>query len=375
MKTYVLICVFIACLVMGCSNEGVGGKDSESLTLTANYTVLLSKDGILQTTYLNADSEGMSINPATSDLELVDLPELTYRNGSKIGFLNSRIDCSAHISIHDFGDNTTANVSAFTEALNCDLSVKSMAFSDYKVFVAYTAPSSKKNDSYFIRILDVSTHPTTFKDIELQKEPRQLLESGNKIYLLVKDTYITDKYSLMVMDSDNGAVTHEINLGTDVLKIAKDNINNILVSYPNLHSLVDGNSMVVATTTNYVLGKEPMFGYSKSEFFGEHSLYYPMEAGSKSAYSHVAAVYDFKENISVLYIYENFLSQEERNLKYEIEDTTVVAYDSKNNLILIGYKKKGNNSKGGLMRIKPMPDPKFLDNVDLDGVPMELFPD
>jgi hypothetical protein len=52
----------------------------------------------------------------------------------------------------------------------------------------------------------------------------------------------------------------------------------------------------------------------------------------------------------------------------------MVSFDAKNNLILIGYKKKGDNAKGGLMRIKPIPDPKFLDNVNLEGIPMALFP-
>ena len=150
-------------------------------------------------------------------------------------------------------------------------------------------------------------------------------------------------------------------------------MGNILVSYPNLHSLIDGNTMILGITTNYLLGKEPKFGYAKSEYFGDRTMYYPMESGSKSSYLHIAAVYDFKENMSVLYIYENFLSLEERNLKYEIEDTTMVSYDAKNNLILIGYRKKGGSGKGGLMRIKPIPDPKFLDNVDLDGIPIELF--
>ncbi|MEQ8420640.1 MAG: hypothetical protein RIB64_11580, partial [Arenibacter algicola] len=106
---------------------------------------------------------------------------------------------------------------------------------------------------------------------------------------------------------------------------------------------------------------------------GDRTMYYPMESGSKSSYPHIAAVYDFKENMSVLYIYENFLSLEERNLKYEIEDTTMVSYDANNNLILIGYRKIGGSGKGGLMRIKPIRDPKFLDNDDLDGMPIELF--
>jgi hypothetical protein len=365
--------MFFAGLAMGCSEEGVVDKETESLNLSADYTVLLNKDGVLQSAYLNADSDGISVNTDSDDFEALPLPELSFRKGSKIGFYNSLEDCSANIKIQDFDDNSVVKSSVFTEDLNCDYIIKSMAYSENNAFVAYVIPSSTKKDSYFIRIVNLSMSPSTFTDVELDKEPRQLLVSNNKVFVLSLDTDITDKFALIVINSDSGAVIHEANLGVDVLKISMDGMGNILVSYPNLHSVIDGGTMILSITTNYLLGKEPKFGYSKSEFFGEQTLYYPMESGSRSSYPHIAAVYDFKENISILYIYENFLSLEERNLKYEIEDTTMVSYDSKNNLILIGYKKKGNGGKGGLMRIKPVPDPKFLDNVDLDGIPMELF--
>jgi len=358
---------------MGCSEEGVGDKDIESLNLTADYTVLLKKDGVLQSAYLNADTDGITVNTDKSNFELVPLPELSYRNGSAMGFYNSQVDCSSTLKIHDFGDNSVVNTIVFSEDINCDFLVRSMAYSEAKAFVAFVAPSNTKKDNYILRILDLSINQSPYTDVKLAKEPKQILVSGNKVFVLAWDTDITDKYAMIVIDIDSGAITHESNLGTDVLKISKDGLGNILVSYPHLHSLFDGKTMILGITTNYLLGKEPGFGYAKSEFFGEQTLYYPMESGSKSSYPHIAAVYDFKENVSILYIYENFLTLEERNLKYEIEDTTMVSYDSKNNLILIGYKKKGESDKGGLLRIKPIPDPKFLDNVDLDGIPMELF--
>ncbi|MCM4152164.1 hypothetical protein DHD05_11240 [Arenibacter sp. N53] len=366
--------MFIACLALGCTEEGVGDKEIQSLNLTADYTVLLKKDGVLQSAYLNANADGMTVNSNKNDFEVAPLPELSYRNGSAIGFYNSQVDCSATLKIHDLSDNTVINTTVFSEDKNCDYLVKSMAYSEDKAFVAFVAPSNIKKDSYYLRILDLSINQSPYMDVELAKEPKQTLVSDNRVFVLSLDTDITDKYALIVINIDSGAITHEANLGTDVLKISKDGMGNILVSYPNLHSLFDGKTMILGITTNYLLGKEPRFGYAESEFFGEQALYYPMESGSKSSYPHIAAVYDFKENISILYIYENFLTLEERNLKYEIEDTTMVSYDSKNNLILIGYKKKGENGKGGLMRIKPIPDPKFLDNVDLDGIPMELFP-
>jgi len=33
----------------------------------------------------------------------------------------------------------------------------------------------------------------------------------------------------------------------------------------------------------------------------------------------------------------------------------------------------GGSNEGGLMRIKPVPEPAFIDNIDLDGVPYQIF--
>lgn len=366
--------MFIACLVIGCSEEGVGDKIDESPSLLADYTILLQKDGLMKTVLLNADSDGISVDPDIGDFPIVPVSPLFYKNDSQIGFYSTKENCSGSITVHDFGKGTTVLATAFTEDLNCDRDVKSIAFYGNKALLAYTDPKDAKKDDYYVRILNLSEDSNSFKDVSLSKKPIQLLVSSNKAFVLCLDADITNKYSLMSLNIDSGILIHEVVLGTDVLKISKDGMGNILVSYPHLHNYVDADTMILGVTTNYMLGKEPKFGYAKSEFFGEQTMYYPMEAGSNSSYPHIAAVYDFKENLSILYIFENFLSLEERNLKYEIEDTTMVSYDAKNNLILIGYSKKGSSGKGGLMRIKPIPDPKFVDNINLDGIPMELFP-
>ena len=52
----------------------------------------------------------------------------------------------------------------------------------------------------------------------------------------------------------------------------------------------------------------------------------------------------------------------------------MVAYDAKNNLLLVGYVKSDDQDTGGLLRIL-LSDPThlFVDNIDLDGVPYEIF--
>ncbi|MDL5513849.1 hypothetical protein QSE00_18655 [Arenibacter sp. M-2] len=69
MKTYLYLWMFIACLTVGCSEEGVGEKSDDAPSLLANYTVLLQKDGVLKTAFLKADPNGIDVDPDNGDFE------------------------------------------------------------------------------------------------------------------------------------------------------------------------------------------------------------------------------------------------------------------------------------------------------------------
>ncbi len=90
-----------------------------------------------------------------------------------------------------------------------------------------------------------------------------------------------------------------------------------------------------------------------------------------SNYDHIPAVYDFANHTAYLYYYENFLSEETRSL-YNIGDTMAVGFDHHNGYILIGYRKSGTGDKGGLLRIKPIPDPRLIDKTELHGLPLHI---
>ncbi|WP_339665649.1 hypothetical protein, partial [Maribacter arcticus] len=94
---------------------------------------------------------------------------------------------------------------------------------------------------------------------------------------------------------------------------------------------------------------------------------------SNSAIDMVPAIYDFQTNNTVVYLFENFLTESDINVKYRIATTTSIGYDEQNNYMLIGYQKKGEVNKGGILRITPAPDFKIIDNIDLDGVPQTIF--
>ena len=63
----------------------------------------------------------------------------------------------------------------FAEDLNCDLDVRSVAFSGNKGLLACVLPKDTKEINYFLRILDLTQSPSAYTDVTLSKEPIQLL--------------------------------------------------------------------------------------------------------------------------------------------------------------------------------------------------------
>ncbi len=41
--------------------------------------------------------------------------------------------------------------------------------------------------------------------------------------------------------------------------------------------------------------------------------------------------------------------------------------------MLIGYQKSLEKNLGGIIRIKPTPNPKLIDHIDLNGVPIYIY--
>ena len=51
----------------------------------------------------------------------------------------------------------------------------------------------------------------------------------------------------------------------------------------------------------------------------------------------------------------------------------MVCYDSENDYMIVGYLKTGNSDTGGILRIKPGTEPQVIDQVDVDGIPYDIY--
>ncbi|WP_411030955.1 hypothetical protein [Spongiimicrobium sp. 3-5] len=375
MKTYSLFWMLLACVILGCSSSDDTELENPGETETgadADYTVLVSASGTLSGVLLNANKDVITLNPGSSPFGSTLNPEQTYIDARHFTFYKETSSCSGEITKHNFEDDSTEVVTIFTNSDPCDILVKAVAHSMQDVYAAYQVLSASKDERFFVRLATIGSDDDR-EDIALDKEPLQLVQSGNHLFIL---TFNEDdgKNALVVLDTDSNELIHEINLDVDVEKIAKNSEGNIIVSYPELHLEINGSTMGVISTIRYDDGKEPKFGSSKTAHFDIlGNLYYQWTTDSSSEYPTVPAVYDFGSNTAILYFYENFLTPEQRQFQFEIGDTSTVAFDAKNNLILIGYSKSGSSGQGGLLRIKPIPDPEFVDNIDLPGVPYTIF--
>lgn len=374
MKTYTFFYIILACLItIGCNksdNVTESGNPNET-GVDANYTLLLSSDGMLSAQPLNATIEILTVNPKESQFSTMAFPQLMFREGTVLSLYHRLTNCSGEITKYDFDDDASKSFEVFTDIGSCNLTAMAITHSETALYIAYAIEVTSKGTKYFIRIFDTSTSEPAFEDVELNKKPIQLTVTNNRLFILTFDEEVTDENGLTVMDLNTKALIHEMNLGYDARQIIKNIDGNLIISYDELHTLLNSATLEVEYR-RYETGKEPKFANSKANHLDDTGkLYYQRE--NEGEISHISAIYDFPNNIAYLYIYENFLTEAQIEFEFEIDDTTMVGYDKANNLILIGYKKSSNANKGGLLRVKPIPEPAFIDNIDLDGVPYDIF--
>jgi hypothetical protein len=373
MKTYNSIYMLLALLIVGCStsDEGLGGEEKQK-KVDADYVILLTKDNNLTTQFLNSNDETIVLNLEESSLAENKLPQLTSIRGTTFFQYHRKNDCGGKITKHDFNNDKTEEIDMFEDLNDCQLTANAIAFTDASLFLAYESEVDSKTVEYNIRVVDLNSTNFGHVDVSLNKKPVDLALANNRLFVLTLDVEVSGENFISVLDLDSNSLIHEMSLGSRARRIFPDTDDDVIISYDELHTTLNSSNMAVVYT-NYGKGTEPRFTSDTANNFDlEGRLYYPIVSGTVSSYPVIPAVYDFDLNLTTLYAFENFLTEAKRDFEFEIETTTAVNFDTKNNMMLIGYKKK-DRQEGGLIRIKPAPEPAFVDNIDLDGVPYEIL--
>ncbi len=361
-------------ILIGCSKTETDnlGED-EKKSVHADYTLIVKSDGNLSGTIFNVEGEALTIKTEESKFTSMSTPDHSFEENSVLTSYSKKTNCSGTLTVHDFSDGSNVNYEVFSDLGACSLTVKSIARKEDKLYVAYDLHISPTVDEFYVRALDVSGSEPTFVDVELNQRPLELAYANNRLFVLGVDEAVTEENSITVVDAKSNTVIHSQLVGYDVRRIFTNPSNNIIVSYDNLHGTLNSVTMALSYTS-YGEGKEPNFNKSSTlHFDSAGKMYYQMSPTAYSIFPVIPAIYDFSKNLTVLYAYENFMTETQLNFEFNVEKTTMVSYDEENNLLLIGYKKTSGENKGGLLLIKPQPDPELLNSIDVEGIPTSIF--
>lgn len=374
MKTYHLFYAIMAVVTFGCTKSDNGSNGGEEPKgIDADYTVVLNENDQLTSILLNANGKTLTVDAADIGFGNVSAPQLKYIDDGRISMYHQTNACTSEIAIHDFDNHSTEVFKVFSDLDVCNVTVKAIVYSDKKVFLAYEVEVAPKESDFFVRVVNISPTTPTFADIGLDKRPYQMELSKGRLFVMTLDEEETGEHAITVVDANTNIIIHEKLIGFDARKLLKKPDGNIIIGYDKLHTTLNSSTMAMSYT-NYGEGIEPNFNNSSTICFdGAGKMYYDMSPTLYSQFPSIPAIYDFEANLTVLYAYENFLSDPQLNFEYEIENTTAVAYDEGNNLLLIGYKKTSGANKGGLLRIKLSPEPELTDNIDLEGIPYMIY--
>jgi len=374
MKTYNLIYAAMVLFVLGCSKSSdVPERNPEESTFEGGYTLLVSKNNVLKNLLLSTEGHELTLSADSSTFEDQGLPELTFEDGQVLSMLHKKSDCAMTVTVQDFEADVIQTYTVFGDLNACDVTANAIAYEPGKLFIAYEVKVTSKVTDYYVRIIDVSEPEMSHVDASISLRPLQLAIANNRLFILTSDDEVTGENGISVFDTQTRAFLYEELIGFDAHRIFRNPNGNIIIGYDQLHTTLNSDTMS-KTYTNYGETAIPNFIASKTiHFDSAGKMYYEMPTGSFSSYPIISAIYDFMTNTLTLYAFENFLTEAQRNFEFDIEKTTMVRYDEKNNLLLIGYKKVSGSEQGGVMRIKPAPEPKFVDNLDVDGVPYSLY--
>lgn len=373
MKTYTYMVSFLLTVfLVACTktateiNEEVGEQP-----ILANYTVLLKENSNYSIHNINSEESGVfNIEVESSFSDLIN-SEISAITNDKVVLYSKTNECLGEILLYDFTSKNTTQLTVYEDLGICNLETTAMTFNTDYIFITYKLSLEGKANTYFVRTIQVD-NPTGFVDLELAINPISLVSLNDRLFVLTKDADITNEYKLFVVDLSSNEIIFEKNLGYDVNQIFKNSQNDIIISYNELHTVLNSTTLSI-TYTNYEEATAPNFGDSDYiSFDSEGKMYYDMDTEDETETQSIAAVYDFKANTAVLYYFENFMTSEQLSVEYDILKATAITYDEINSLILIGYAKKNSENRGGILRIKPTPDLTFIDNVNLDGIPQRI---
>lgn len=372
MKTYNIAAFFIMALsFVACEKSTEESSEEIAIEVPTNYTVFLSSSNKLNAVVLGTSDDELVVKNSVASF--IDIPSnyLKFRNSNEISFYFKN-NCEASIQLYNAMSNTAISKEIFKDLDPCSIEVTAITHTAELVFIAYERELEGKDKQNVVRIISLSANTDNYIEITLDKKPVDLIISSNRLFVLTLNEYVTDEYHLSVFDIITNQQIIELDLGYNAMKLFKNSSEQVIISYQELHTTLDPISLE-KTYTTYGDNTEPDFTTTNDVFLDSSGKMYYQKSMPNSDINMVPAIYNFETNNTIVYLFENFITESDMSVKYKIATTTSIGYDEQNNYMLIGYQKKGEVDKGGILRITPDPDFNIIDNIDLDGIPRTIF--
>lgn len=372
MKTYPIVALLLMGLsFVACEKSNDATSEEFPPGTTANYTVFLKGNNRLYTQLLRATADGLALKEEASAFVTGPSESLKFSAAGEISFYTTT-NCDATVQVYNAITDKTRILEVFKDLNVCTIEVTAIAHTSEYVLLSYIRELEGKERQFTLRYIPLASDGQPFLDIPLDKKPIELMPSSSRLFVLTQNEFVTDEFHLSVFDMTSKERLIELDLGYNAKKLFKNNAGDLIISYPELHTLLNA-STLDKKYTMYGDNTEPGFISTKDSFMDSYGRLYFQKTIPTARVETVPASYDFEKNNTVVYLYENFLTETELTVKYNIAATTTIGYDEQNDVVLIGYQKNGPQGKGGILRISPAPDFKLLDNIDLEAVPQSIF--
>lgn len=360
-------------MTIGCSksSDAIGAQENDDFQKT-DYVLLLKSNEEITSQLLNISKSKVTLSSENSNFARTAFPSKVLQKDSRFGYYQKSNSCNGEFVLHDFTDDTSKRVAVFPDLSDCELEVTSFEYFGDQLYIAYEVTDALNSPAYFLRIIDLDDSVIAKIDIELSKKPLQLAIAKDFLFILTLDLEVTDENSLSILELSTNDLVHEIGLGYNVGQIFTNTKQDIIIAYPELHTVLNSETWSV-NHVGYDSGKEPKFHASVNHFLEKDGrLFYSMPV-ENATHSEIPAIYDFTKSLTTLYYYGNFLTSVQLEEEFKVGTTTMVSYDPINKVMLVGYQKKDDLNAGGLLRIQLEPEPKFLDNTNLEGAPHYIY--
>lgn len=372
MKTYTFVAVLMmAFSFVACEKSNETSPDELPSGFAVNYTVLVKSNDRLNTQFLGSTDAGLVVKNEGSTFSEIPSNALKYRSSDRMSCYFTT-NCKAKVQLYHVANDVSTILEVFNDLNVCSITVTAISQTNDYLILSYVRELAGKERQMMVRFISLISESPEFIDIPLDKRPVDMITSSDRLFVLTLNEFVTDEFHLQVIDMTSKESLMELDLGRKAAKLFKNNDGDVIIGNPELHTTLNP-ATLDKSYTMYGENTDPGFLTTNDSFMDSYGKLYFQKTIPSGVIQTVPAIYDFQKNKTVVYLYENFLSEAELKVKYNIAATTSIGYDEQNDFVLIGYAKNNQLGEGGILRIRPTPNFKIIDNIDLAGIPQTIF--